>query len=207
MKDYYEILNIDKDAGIRDIKKAFHGLAKQFHPDVSRNQSTFLKILEAYKTLTDKEKRKAYNNTILQKSWEKKFFIPKNRVMFAISLLDIAQLRTFNYGGLNRRRRYYNHKGYDVIVNLTENELFSGATVNIDIPAHVICPLCRGDSINCTFCSNKGYILKAVSVPVSIPLDLKDSEVFEISLKDIKLKEYAYFMIKKLRVRIKIFQE
>ena len=34
-KDYYKILGVPENASHKDIKKAFHQLAKKYHPDLS----------------------------------------------------------------------------------------------------------------------------------------------------------------------------
>ncbi|MSN95791.1 molecular chaperone DnaJ [Campylobacter sp. FMV-PI01] len=63
--DYYEILEISKDADSNTIKKAFRKLALKYHPD--RNQGNleaerkFKEINEAYQCLGDEEKRKIYD--------------------------------------------------------------------------------------------------------------------------------------------------
>ncbi|XP_051916719.1 dnaJ homolog subfamily B member 9-like [Hippocampus zosterae] len=63
-KDYYDILGVPKDATERQIKKAFHGLARRYHPD--RNNSPdaevkFREIAEAYEMLSDVTRRGDYN--------------------------------------------------------------------------------------------------------------------------------------------------
>ena len=50
MKTLYELLNVTTNADKEDIKRAFHRLAKQHHPDLSSDSSMFLKILDAYET-------------------------------------------------------------------------------------------------------------------------------------------------------------
>jgi curved DNA-binding protein len=63
-KDYYEVLGIGHDATLDDIKKAYRKLAHQYHPDISTDregEAKFKVIAEAYKTLKDPEKRKAYD--------------------------------------------------------------------------------------------------------------------------------------------------
>tara|TARA_B100000287_G_C20040915_1_gene546367 strand:- start:69 stop:350 length:282 start_codon:yes stop_codon:yes gene_type:complete len=41
-------LGLKESSSKEDIKKAYHNLAKKFHPDVSGNQEDFKKIKDAY---------------------------------------------------------------------------------------------------------------------------------------------------------------
>ncbi|MFO8101450.1 MAG: J domain-containing protein [Dehalococcoidia bacterium] len=64
-KDYYRILGVDKSASEKDIKKAYRKLARQYHPDVNPDkpdaEARFKEINEAYQVLSDKEKRRKYD--------------------------------------------------------------------------------------------------------------------------------------------------
>lgn len=64
-KDYYTILGVPRDASEADIKKAFHNLARQYHPDVAKDkrgaEEKFKEINEAYEVLGDPEKRRRYD--------------------------------------------------------------------------------------------------------------------------------------------------
>ena len=64
-KDYYTILGVDKTASQADIKKAYRGLAKKYHPDKNKGDKTaedkFKDISEAYEVLGDEAKRKQYD--------------------------------------------------------------------------------------------------------------------------------------------------
>lgn len=64
-KDYYKILGVPKDASQDDIKKAFHSLAKKYHPDTNRGNTAakrmFQEIRDAYETLRDPSKREQYD--------------------------------------------------------------------------------------------------------------------------------------------------
>ena len=63
MKDYYQILGIDKSASAEDIKRAYRRLASQHHPDKGGNEDEFKKISEAYENIGTEEKRTQYDNT------------------------------------------------------------------------------------------------------------------------------------------------
>ena len=63
MKDFYEILGVDKNATTDEIKKAFRKLAHEHHPDKNhgKNTETYTDIQEAYCVLSDPEDRAFYN--------------------------------------------------------------------------------------------------------------------------------------------------
>jgi molecular chaperone DnaJ len=63
-RDYYEVLGIQRNATDDDIKAAFRKLARQYHPDVSKEpdaENKFKEINEAYGVLSDSEKRARYD--------------------------------------------------------------------------------------------------------------------------------------------------
>lgn len=62
MEDFYEILGVKSSATQADIKKAFRKLSKEYHPDVEGGDTEkFQKLNEAYQTLSDETKRRAYD--------------------------------------------------------------------------------------------------------------------------------------------------
>ena len=62
MKDYYNILGIDKKASKDEIKRAFRTLAHKYHPDKKTgDDAKFKEINEAYSVLSDDQKRSQYD--------------------------------------------------------------------------------------------------------------------------------------------------
>jgi DnaJ-class molecular chaperone len=57
---YYSLLGLTKEATSDDIKKAYHRLALQSHPDKCGHSDDFLLIAEAYNVLMNSESRAAY---------------------------------------------------------------------------------------------------------------------------------------------------
>lgn len=64
-RDYYEVLGINRNADEASIKKAYRRLAKKYHPDTNSGnaqaEERFKEVTEAYTVLSDKEKRKLYD--------------------------------------------------------------------------------------------------------------------------------------------------
>lgn len=63
-KDFYEVLGVTKESSDSDIKKAYKKLALQLHPDKNKApgaSEAFKAVGNAVATLTDPEKRKAYD--------------------------------------------------------------------------------------------------------------------------------------------------
>lgn len=65
-KDYYKILDIDKQATQEEVKKAYRALVKKWHPDKhlenkDKAETKFKEIQEAYEVLSNPEKRKLYD--------------------------------------------------------------------------------------------------------------------------------------------------
>jgi curved DNA-binding protein CbpA len=73
--NYYQMLGIVRPANDADIKRAYHSLAKRFHPDhfrkavddkvYARIESAFAQIAQAYETLKNKQSRAAYDSKLL----------------------------------------------------------------------------------------------------------------------------------------------
>lgn len=73
MENYYKILRINLDADERTIKKAYHILVKEYHPDSPSSKKSpdasekFGHIKEAYETLISKKARETYDKYVLKK--------------------------------------------------------------------------------------------------------------------------------------------
>jgi curved DNA-binding protein len=63
-RDYYDALGVDRGASEEDIRRAYRQLARQYHPDVNKDEGAedrFKTISEAYDVLRDPEKRRQYD--------------------------------------------------------------------------------------------------------------------------------------------------
>jgi len=74
--DYYHLIGVGRSAGSSEIKTAYYGLAKRFHPDrfrrnadpeqLARIESAFAQIAQAYDSLKDKTSRAVYDSKLFK---------------------------------------------------------------------------------------------------------------------------------------------
>jgi curved DNA-binding protein len=64
--DHYQTLGVAKNATPDEIKKSYRKLASQHHPDKGGDTATFQRIEEAYRVLSDPNKRQQYDNPMPQ---------------------------------------------------------------------------------------------------------------------------------------------
>lgn len=68
--DYYARLGVARQATLEEIKKAFRGQARRFHPDISKEdkaEQRMREINEAYAVLSDPDKRATYDRLVEQR--------------------------------------------------------------------------------------------------------------------------------------------
>jgi curved DNA-binding protein CbpA len=69
--DYYQILQVPRHATLQRIKQSYRRLARQYHPDLNQGnpeaEEKIKQVIEAFETLSDKEKRRAYDALFFDK--------------------------------------------------------------------------------------------------------------------------------------------
>lgn len=171
-RDYYEILGVERNASSDDIKIAYRGLAKKFHPDIAHNKKEaeikFKEINEAYAVLGDSEKREKYN-TYGHAGFEGSDF------GFDFGFSDFGDLggifdMFFDFGGSGggrsrSRQASRAQEGEDVRYDLeiTMEESFKGVEVEINLPSFTECKSCGGHGYDkdsgvrqCSACEGTG---------------------------------------------------
>jgi len=177
--NYYDTLGVKKTATAEDIKKAFRKLARKHHPDAGGEEEKFKEINEAYETLSDAEKRKAYDQY-------GQYFggnappghrpgsgSPGGSYSTTVNLGDIGDLGdlfggVFS-GGFGGRGRGPSgpqpERGRDVEVrlDLSFEQAFEGASTKIEVDSVHACETCKGSgakpgtgTTTCAACGGSG---------------------------------------------------
>lgn len=100
MASLYDLLGVSKTATAGEIKKAYHKLARSLHPDVNPDKTSaekFKKVSAAYEILSDSDKRKRYDEGLIDENG--------NPTPFGASAYDNAGFGG-SYGGNGRYQTY-----------------------------------------------------------------------------------------------------
>ena len=148
-RDYYEVLNLTRNASEAEIKQAYRRLAMKFHPDRNPGdrvaEEKFKEAKEAYEVLSDSRKRAAYDqfgHAGVDGSAGGGF----GGFGGAADLGDIfgGVFRDIFGGGM--RGGAQSHRGADLryTLDLTLEEAVFGTTAKIRVPTLVTCATCAG---------------------------------------------------------------
>ncbi len=171
-RDYYEVLDVSRDAPKDDIKRAYRKLALKYHPDRNKSpeaEERFKEISEAYAVLSDDEKRMQYDRfghagISGRYTWDDIF----RGADFDSVFRDIGfgfggfdSIFDMFFGGRSRRRRGP-QKGIDLRYDLeiTLEEAAKGLETKMEVSRSEGCETCDGSGVkpgtNTKKCSNCG---------------------------------------------------
>ena len=169
--DYYEILQIHRDASGAEIKKAYRKLAIQYHPDKNPGdkeaEETFKRINEAKEILSNDEKRQIYDR------YGKEGLERQGGGFHANSMDDIMDIFNSMFGGGfggggGGRRRDPSAKyalDFEIELKLDFNEAVFGVKKEIRITYKVPCQACNGTGAEggkmstCATCGGQGQVV------------------------------------------------
>lgn len=176
-EDYYDVLNVSRDATKEEIKKAYRKLALKYHPDRNKSpdaEAKFKEISEAYAILSDDEKRMQYDR-FGHEGISGRY--TRDDIFRGVDFEAIFRDLGFGLGGLNSifnilfggrpRQNYGPRKGpdlrYDIEINLEEAAF--GLDKEIEVPGFDVCDTCRGSGVKpgyehkkCPKCKGRGEI-------------------------------------------------
>jgi len=163
-RDYYEVLGVSRSCNDAEIKRAYHHLARQYHPDLNKDpaaEAQFKEINEAYEVLGDRRKRAEYDR------WghvgtSGGFSTDYGGFGFGDIFEDL-----FGFGGMRTAARRAPQKGGDLRydLTLTFEEAAFGCEKEIEIARLDTCPTCHGTGadpgttpIRCPQCNGTGEV-------------------------------------------------
>ena len=165
-RDYYEILGIARNASDDEIKAAFRKLARQYHPDVSKEadaEERFKEINEAYGVLSDADKRARYDRFGKEGLGNTGGFHD-----YTADFGDIFEELFGQFGfSTGRRSRSSPRRGRDLQmqVTLTFEEAIFGIEKEIEFQREETCSRCNGSGAEpgtsptrCSTCNGQGEV-------------------------------------------------
>lgn len=185
-KDYYQILGVDRKATAKEIKAAYRGLARNFHPDLHPGdheaEQKFSDINEAYEVLQDDEKRKQFDEIA---DYVKAKGHPPRPAEAYDDGGDAASFFEQFFG--RRHSRASAHPGADLHteVEITLQEASAGTTRQLTLNRQEPCPVCQGSGLHdrklCHTCRGLGQVLVPQSLEVRIPAGVTEGAVVRLA--------------------------
>jgi molecular chaperone DnaJ len=170
-RDYYEILGVSKTATEAEMKSAFRKLAMQYHPDRNPGdheaEVKFKEINEAYQTLSDAQKRAAYDRFGHAAFANGGAGGPGFGNDFSDFMSDIFENFFGETRGRGGRSSGGRERGADMRYNLeiSLDEAFHGKTAELKIPTSITCEVCAGSGAKagsqpktCPTCAGAGRV-------------------------------------------------
>ncbi len=166
--DYYDTLGIGRNAGDDEIKAAFRKLARQYHPDVNKEEGAeekFKEINEAYGVLSDKEKRARYDRFGKEGLGNMGGGFHDYTVDFGDIFEEIFGGFGFSMGGRGSRRSPRRGRDLQMQVTLTFEEAVFGVEKEIEFQREETCSRCSGNGaepgtspVKCSSCNGQGEV-------------------------------------------------
>jgi molecular chaperone DnaJ len=171
-RDYYDVLELERNASAEDIKKAYRKLARQYHPDVNKAadaETKFKEVKEAYDVLSDDQQRSRYDQFGHQ---DPSAGFGGGAADFGGGFGDIFDM--FFGGGGGRRDPNAPQRGNDLQYTMTIDfkEAVFGKETDITIPRTETCDTCHGSGAKpgtkpetCSVCRGSGQQEVAQNTP------------------------------------------
>ena len=183
-KDYYKILGVSPNASEDEIRKAYYKLAQKYHPDKGGDPEKFKEINEAYRILSDPEKRRQYDmyGRVFEEApgaspegFEWLFGKPFD-FDFEVGFEDLERMVEdifgFGFGRKKKKRDIKRGTDVEVSVEISLEDVLSGKQEKIILEKWVKCQRCTGTGaepgtkiVECFSCRGTGYVQEIKKIP------------------------------------------
>ena len=177
-RDYYEILEIERNATEAEIKSAYRKLAMKYHPDKNPNDHTaeekFKEAAEAYEVLSNPDKKARYDRYGHSGLGGTGGFGSGGMSMDDI-FSQFGDIFGGAFGGAfggssARGRRVNKGSNLRVKVRLNLQEIANGTEKKIKVNKYVSCNYCSGTGAdhanafaNCSTCNGSGHVTRVTN--------------------------------------------
>lgn len=198
-KDLYRILGVNHKADPSKIKKAYRRAAKKYHPDVSpKGEEKFKEVQEAYETLSNPQKKAAYDRGTSLKSVPRHhaYHSSQNLTISPSSLFDeidefFSSLEGFWMHGPADFFDEWDEDRADFLsleIILSPSEARDGCEVPLRFPFWSDCKECQGIGLNegiiCRRCRGHGKEKLQKKIRIAIPRGVRDGTLIRIPLRE-----------------------
>ena len=163
-KDYYKILEVERNATDKEIKDSFRRLSKKYHPDRNNGskeaEEKFKQIAEAYEVLSNKEMRERYDT---YGTVDDGFNFSGGGINPEDFFNDFMRRHGFGFDDEPQEKTY---KGQDKVlrINVSFEDVYNGATKTVSYNVSRPCKKCNGSGSKdgkidiCPHCNGEGRI-------------------------------------------------
>lgn len=175
-RDYYEVLDVSREASAEEIKKAYRKLALKYHPDKNPDnkeaEDKFKEAAEAYEVLSDATKRKHYDqfgHAGMHSGTDYHNYTNMNDIFS-----NFGDIFSELFGAGDRRTQQRSRRsgpipkrGHDLPqeLTITLKESYLGCKKEISVNHYVTCETCSGNGCkpgtkpsSCSTCKGSGEV-------------------------------------------------
>ena len=170
-RDYYEVLNLPREATAEDIKRAYRKLAMKYHPDRNEGDAEaerlFKECAEAYEVLSDTEKRQRYDrygHEGLRGAAGHDFTHMDARDIFSM----FGDIFGGMFGGTRDRGGAARGASLETVIEIDLAEVARGAQRDVEFTRLDVCPTCTGTGgkpgttpTACATCRGQGQVMQS----------------------------------------------
>ena len=188
LRDYYDVLGVRRQAGDREIKRAYRALARRLHPDVSGTPETrdgFHELVEAYRVLSNPRSRLVYDRLGFHTARKSRIRAPEPAAEVALTFYEARLGATVPVRArVERPCAACGGDGVGVVC------VACGGRGRVRRAAEdsellllqlVPCSACSGGRVACEACGGAGRTAEERELRVRVPAGVRDGDLLRVA--------------------------